>query len=87
MAAEICELCNLNPTYLSRKFKEETGLNLFEYINRIRIERACRLLKQTRKTVLEIAYQVGYNNISFFNRYFRKTLGMSPGEYRKSILK
>jgi YesN/AraC family two-component response regulator len=84
---EICELCGLNPTYLSRKFKEATGLSLFEYINRIRIERACRLLKQSQKTVLEISYQVGYNNISFFNRYFRKTMHMSPREYRKSIIK
>jgi AraC-like DNA-binding protein len=70
-------------SYLSRYFKEKTGMCLFEYINRLRVKRACFLLKHTDKKIIEIAYDVGYNNVSFFNRYFKKTMGTSPVEYRK----
>ena len=70
--------CGFNPSYFSRTFKNKTGLTVFEYINKIRIEKACRLLKRTDMTVIEIAYSTGYNNISFFNRYFRKLMHMSP---------
>jgi AraC-like DNA-binding protein len=82
--ADIASRCAMNPTSLSRSFKEATGVPLFEYINRIRIRKACLLLKRSSRTVLEIALSVGYNNVSFFNRYFRKTMGMSPTEYRAS---
>jgi YesN/AraC family two-component response regulator len=77
--------CNLTPSYFSRAFKEKTGTPVFEYINRMRIEKACRLLKRTTMPVIDIALTVGYNNVSFFNRYFRKLNGMSPREYRKHI--
>lgn len=72
-------------SYLSRYFKNQTGMCLFEYINKLRIKRACFLLKNTNKKIIEIAYEVGYNNISFFTRYFKKTLHISPVEYRKKV--
>jgi AraC-like DNA-binding protein len=73
----------IHPGSLSRSFKESTGSSLFEYINRIRIRKSCLLLKRSRLSILDIGMSVGYNNISFFNRYFRRIMGMSPGEYRK----
>jgi AraC-like DNA-binding protein len=79
---ELAERCGVNPTHLSRSFRQTTGTPLFEFINRIRIQKACGLLKRTDLTVLEIAVSVGYNNVSFFNRYFRKLMRMSPREYR-----
>lgn len=72
-----------SPPYLSRYFKQKTGLCLFEYVNARRVAEACLLLKGTDKTVTEIAFEVGYNNLSFFNRYFRKLMDASPQEYRK----
>ncbi len=78
-------LCGLTPSYFSRVFKEKTGTPVFEYINRLRVQKACRLLKRTEMSVIEIAFAVGYNNVSFFNRYFRKLNRMSPREYRKYI--
>jgi len=84
---ELASRCNLNSSYLSRAFREKTGQPLFEYINRLRIERALQLLRNSDMTILDIAMSVGYNNISFFNRYFRKLKGCSPGEYRKRIVK
>jgi AraC-like DNA-binding protein len=71
-----------NPSYFSRLFHQQAGVPLVEYINGVRIRRSCALLKRTSLGVLEIAFSVGYNNLSHFNRYFRKLMGMSPREYR-----
>ena len=83
--ALLAQRCNLTPSYFSRAFREKTGTPVFEYINRLRIEKACWLLKRTKMPVIDIAFTVGYNNVSFFNRYFRKLNAMSPREYRKYI--
>ncbi len=82
---DLASRCALNSSYFSRAFKETAGVPLFEFINRLRIERACQLLKSSDMTILDIAYSVGYNNISFFNRYFKKLHFISPGEYRRRI--
>jgi AraC-like DNA-binding protein len=79
---EMARRCGLNSSYFSRAFREAVGVPPFEFINRIRVQKACLLLKRTEMTILEIALSVGYNNISFFNRYFRKIMKMSPREYR-----
>ncbi len=79
---ELAQLCSLSPGYLSRAFRQSTGRPLFEYINRIRIQKACLLLKRSKMPIIEIAFSVGYNNLSFFNRYFRKLMRISPRQYR-----
>lgn len=55
---------------------------MFEYLNRIRIQKSCLFLKRSSMSIVEIAFSVGYNNLSHFNRYFRRIMGMSPREYR-----
>jgi len=82
---ELANRCALNSSYFSRSFKEYAGVPLFEYINRLRINRASLLLKSSDMTILDIAFSVGYNNVSFFNRYFKKLKMMSPGEYRRKV--
>jgi AraC-like DNA-binding protein len=82
---DLASRCALNSSYFSRAFKEHTGIPLFEYINRLRIEKACQLLKNSDLSILEIALSVGYNNVSFFNRYFKRIHLISPGEYRRRI--
>ena len=74
--------CGLNRSYFSRAFKNATGVPLFEYINRIRIQKACLLLKRGNMQIIEIAYAVGYKNLSFFYRYFNRIMRMPPREYR-----
>lgn len=82
---DLASRCSLNTSYFSRSFKEHRGIPLFEFINRIRIDRACRLLRDSDRTVLDIALTVGYNNVSFFNRYFRRLMGESAGAYRRRM--
>lgn len=79
--------CNMNPAYFSRIFKQRIGTPLFQYINQIRIQKACVLLKKSNRSIIDIAYEVGYQNLSFFNRYFKKIMMMSPRKYRNSIQK
>ena len=82
---ELARRFGVNPSYLSRSFTEKTGAPLFDYINRIRIRKACILLKRSDLNILEIAYSVGYHNPSHFNRSFKKIMGIAPRDYRKSL--
>ena len=66
-------------------FRKQGGLSAVEYISHFRIDTACRELIGTKKSVLEIAFDCGYRNISNFNRQFRKITGCSPTEYRNRI--
>ena len=81
----LAALMETSPTHLSRVFRREVGIPLFEYINRTRIRKACALLRRTDYPVTRIAIDVGYNNVSFFNRYFRRIMRCSPREYRRSV--
>ncbi|ULL17084.1 AraC family transcriptional regulator [Paenibacillus sp. H1-7] len=71
--------------HFSRLFKRYTGFNFTEYVNMLRIREAQRLLRETSCKVIEIAEQVGYVNITHFNRKFKEITMMSPMEYKKLI--
>jgi two-component system response regulator YesN len=77
----------LNPSYLSRLFKKETGTGLVEYILQCRMELARQLLIDTNMTVSSIAEQVGYTHFSHFSKMFRQLYGIAPVEYRKKYQK
>jgi AraC-like DNA-binding protein len=77
--------CAMNTSDFSRRFKELAGCPLFEFINRQRVKRACALLKSSGLSIIEISEAVGYNNLSFFNRYFLRIVGLSPRQYRSSV--
>ena len=76
-----------SPYHLSRKFKEESGLNLRDYIRNVRIERAKLLLGTTDLTIRDIAEQLHFSGSSHFARIFKEQTGMLPGEYRNQNLK
>ncbi len=69
------------PAYLSRLFKKETGKNLVDYVNEVRIYAAKKLLRQTDKKVYEVAEQVGYSNYNYFSKVFKQYEGVSPSEF------
>ena len=72
-----------SPNYLNSRFKKETNLTISEYITRRKIAEAKRRLLQTREPVAEIAAQVGYEHVSYFNFVFKKMEGMTPREFRQ----
>jgi AraC-like DNA-binding protein len=74
----------ISPYYLSRKFKEMTGFSFVEYVNSIRIKEAQKLLRETNLKVIQIAEQVGFDNLSNFGRVFKQITHSNPLEYRKS---
>ena len=81
--ADIATHFFLNPDYLSRMFKNETGLPLKEYIISRKMESARTLLRTTQLPVNVIASKLGYDNYSYFSQVYRKMMGISPKDERK----
>ncbi|QNK56352.1 AraC family transcriptional regulator [Paenibacillus sp. PAMC21692] len=79
-------LVSLSIPYLQRLFKRATGQTIVEYIQNLRIEKSCELLRHTEFQVQEIAYLSGYKDMKFFHRLFKKKTGTSPHQYRQSVL-
>jgi len=74
----------LNPDYLTRVFKRETGMSISDYLLEQRLEVAAELLAGTELPVSVVAVRIGYANFSHFSRMFKKCKGMNPLEYRQS---
>lgn len=72
-------------SYASSRFREDTKMSFTDYVQKRRIEEACRLLKETDLSITQIASEVGYNSIKFFNGVFKKIIKTTPREYRKSF--
>lgn len=75
----------LNPDYLSRIFKKETGLSISEYLLQQRMKISQELLEKTEMSISAVATYVGYNNFSYFSKIFKKQFGTTPVEYREKI--
>lgn len=80
--SEIASVAGMNEQYFCRYFKKNTGKTLTEYLNDIRIERACRELIGTDDKIIEVAGRCGYDNVGYFIRRFQKCKGVTPTEYR-----
>jgi AraC-like DNA-binding protein len=73
--------------YLSRSFKKSTGISYVAYLNIYRLNKACYLLDNTDKSILQCAFDSGYSSLRTFNRNFKNHFGISPAEYRKKGIK
>lgn len=73
----------LNPYYLSKLFKLQTGETFIDHITRLRVDKAKQLLKDEQYSLKEICYQVGYNDPNYFSRAFKKAAGVTPSQYRQ----
>ena len=80
----LAETCCISETQLRRAFQEEVKIGLLKYLNRIRIEQACILLRKSSLSVVEIAYQCGFSTLATFNRNFRSLMGVSPSQWRNN---
>lgn len=83
---KLVDLCHLSGTHFRRVFHEIMGYSPLEYINIIRINKACMLMRTTEDTILSVSEQVGFHSVSSFNRYFTKMIGMSPRAWRTKML-
>ncbi|MEQ1862160.1 MAG: helix-turn-helix domain-containing protein [Chthoniobacteraceae bacterium] len=83
--AAVARAVNMSASYFSAKFKEITGINFVAYVARTRIEKARHLLQNPKLRVSEIAYEVGFQSLSQFNRAFKSFTGKAPSEYRQSL--
>jgi AraC-like DNA-binding protein len=78
----VARVVNMSATYFSEKFKQATGLNFIEFVARTRIEKARNLLQNPNLRISEIAFEIGFQSLSQFNRTFKKVTGRSPSDYR-----
>lgn len=83
-AETIAEFFHYNPKYLGRLFKKQTGMRLQEYQTQKRLERGRELLEQTTENIVDISYRLGFQNVTYFNRLFKKAYALTPSEYRQS---
>lgn len=83
---ELAKKVNLSKEAFCRYFKARTQKTFVAYLNQIRINHACKLLKETEMSVLGVCYESGFNNLSNFNRQFAKQMAMNPRFYRKQML-
>lgn len=80
---ELSSETNYSYVYLSKQFSKHTGMSYTEYVCQYRINEACYLLMNTNRTVLDIAYNCGFDSLRSFNRSFKSTIGITPSAYRK----
>lgn len=78
---QVAEIAHLHPSAFCRFFKEKTGKSFSEYVTDLRISYACRLILDNRLSVSQICFECGFNNISNFNRSFKKHTRYTPTEY------
>ncbi len=79
MAAEL----GMSESRFSRFFRRATGNSFTDFVNRVRVNRACHLLMETQGRITHICYEVGFNNVANFNRRFLEIKGMTPSEFRR----
>ena len=78
----VAKAVNMNANYLSENFKQVTGIKFVDYVAHARFKNACDLLRNSRLSISEIAFAVGFQSLSQFNRVFKRFSGESPTQYR-----
>jgi len=90
LAEDICvdalaTLTELSPFHFSRVFKEATGMAPMQFVTRDRITRAQQFIRETSRSLIEIALEVGYTSPSHFTKVFRRVTGVTPKEFRSAL--
>lgn len=81
--SELAELCGYSSAHFMNFFKKHLDLTCMDYLIQFRLRQACELLDHSNRTILDIAQQVGFNNLSNFNRQFKKYYHQTPSQHRK----
>ena len=85
--SDIAQAVHMNKSYLSRIYKQKTGENLFDMINRMRIEKAKEYIRQGNRKLYEIGYEIGFDDTAYFSKLFKKYEGCSPREFESRMKK
>jgi AraC-like DNA-binding protein len=83
---QVAKAVNTSTFYFCKMFKKVTGINFTDYLSRVRIEKSKNLLLNPNLRISEIAFEVGFQSLTHFNRVFKKILGQSPTQYRSHLL-
>lgn len=83
---DIAEAVNMSRSAFQIKVKELTGLTPIDYVTKVRIDRACYLLRNSHENINQIAYSVGYSDPKYFSRVFKRTMGMTPSQFKSNHL-
>ena len=83
---QVAKAVNTSTFYFCKMFKKMTGINFTDYLSRVRIEKSKNLLLNPNLRVSEIAFEVGFQSLTHFNRVFKKVLGQTPTDYRAQLL-
>ena len=81
--SDMATACFVSETHLRRVFRDHVRMGVLEYINLVRIHKACEQMRRTDEPVASIAYGCGFTSLTTFNRNFREFIHMTPGEWRK----
>jgi AraC-like DNA-binding protein len=81
-AADLAAELNMSESQFSRFFRRASGNTFTDFVNRVRVNRACQLLMESDRRVTDVCYEVGFNNVANFNRRFLQIKGMTPTEFR-----
>ena len=84
--SQVARAVNTSTFYFCKMFKKVTGINFTDYLSRVRIEKSKNLLLNPNLRVSEIAFEVGFQSLTHFNRVFKKVLGQTPTDYRDQLL-
>ena len=82
---KVASIANLHPSAFCRYFKEKTGKSLSEYLNNMRLSYACRLILEGNLSISQVCFESGFNNLSNFNRTFKKHTRYTPTEYYREF--
>ena len=84
-AADLAAELEMTESGFSRFFRRATGNTFTDFVNQVRVNRACQLLMESDRFITHICYEVGFNNVANFNRRFLNLKGMTPSEFRKQV--
>ena len=85
--ADAAEMSNFSESYFSKIFRQLTGTSFTQYVKEYRLERAAEKLRDTNTPISEIAFSVGFNNLSYFTRSFREKYKMTPKAFQMNCKK
>ncbi|MBO0457077.1 AraC family transcriptional regulator [Enterococcus hulanensis] len=83
---QISEANSIDRTYLYKLFQTHKGIGPSEYIQNLKLQKACSLLRKSSLTITEIAYETGFSSSSYFSKFFHSKLAISPSTYRKQFI-